>query len=197
MLWWWNLSEECSWLWSSCLKYSDESYVGNRFVVSLLLILIFKKYTEHEFDGKKISRKNYTFWYLIFVLFFFSHTTRSWMFRHSDGNKNSWERKRLIKAFCPFATTATTQACIFLWKYQKIFVNKYVSSLKISSCGCMGVGHKILGFQRSSLGSHLPHPTARFVPCSAFVFPDTLSNIFGRNSFASLQLFAKSCYSSS
>ena len=73
--------------------------MGNRFVVSLLLILIFKKYTEHEFDGKKISRTNYTFWYLIFVLFFFSHTTRSWMFRHSDGNKNSWEREKANKAF--------------------------------------------------------------------------------------------------
>ena len=75
--------------------------------------------------------------------------------------------KRLIKPFCPFATTATTGNCI-LSKFKKFFQKCF---LLRSSCGRMGEGHKIPGFHRSSPASHLPHPTARFVPCCTFLLP--------------------------
>ena len=48
--------------------------------------------------------------------------------------------KRLIKPFCPFATTATTEACIFLWKYQKIcFVFENIL-LWLHGCGSQNSG---------------------------------------------------------
>ena len=36
---------------------------------------------------------------LVYISHFSHNTTRSWMFRHSDGNKNSWEREKANKAF--------------------------------------------------------------------------------------------------
>ena len=48
--------------------------------------------------------------------------------------------KRLIKPFCPLATSATTEACIFLWKYQKIrFVFENIL-LWLHGCGSQNSG---------------------------------------------------------
>ena len=95
--------------------------------------------------------------------------------------------KRLIKLFCPLTTYTTTADCILL-KYH-CFLGENV----LFSFGRLGVGHKIPGFQQSSLASHLPHPTARFVLCCPFVsVPAThFLNLFSRNLLTSLQLRQK------
>ena len=89
------------------------------------------------------------------------------MFRHSDGNKNSWEREKANKAFLSIRHHRHNWGLHFI-KISEVFGRCVFLQ---SSCGRMGEGHKIPGFHRSSPASHLPHPTARFVPCCAFLLP--------------------------
>ena len=122
-------------------------------------------------------------------IYYFSHnTTRSWMFRHSDGNKNSaGRRKRLIKPFCPFTTT--TADCLFKKRY--IFFWKMCFFLILLwSHGC--------GSQNSGIPTELPRLT--FASSYGQICP--LLRICQRASDTLFELFwpefvtAKSSYSS-